>query len=390
MNNYKNILFVHYGDNWIRGSEACLINLIASLNKAKFRPVVWSNCEPLTEHFKKQSIPTVYTPFKLLLGWSAPRFNLYQWGVQLKQAISLIKQHDIDIVHINSGAPCQWMCIAAKLCGIPVVTQLHSDYQLRDRFTLGLHLSPNIACVSHDISKGLLDDGYPQDQLCVIHNGVVQHRTTNRNVRAELNIPKSSFVFITVGSLIVRKGVDLIIQSLNRIQGEKDAHLVVIGDGEDRDNLIALVNDLGVTCKVHFVGEREDVADWLCSDVDAFISGARYEAFGLVLAEAGLAKLPVIAPRVGGIPEFIHHNRTGLLFDPSNPIDEMCLQMTRLMSDAALRTDLSAQLHHLSHSKLTVEANTQQFERLYSKVIRKNDSSSLLNGLKPLVRWAFH
>lgn len=390
MNNYKNILFVHYGDNWIRGSEACLINLIASLNKAKFRPVVWSNCEPLAEHFKKQSIPTVYTPFKLLLGWSVPRFNLYQWGVQLKQAVSLIKQHEIDIVHINSGAPCQWMCIAAKLCGVPVVTQLHSDYQLRDRFTLGLHLSPNIACVSHDISKGLLDDGYPQDQLCVIHNGVVQQRTTNRDVRAELNIPKSSFVFITVGSLIVRKGVDLIIQSLNRIQGEKDAHLVVIGDGEDRDNLIALVNDLGLTCKVHFVGEREDVADWLCSNVDAFISGARYEAFGLVLAEAGLAKLPVIAPRVGGIPEFIHHNRTGLLFDPSNPIDEMCLQMTRLMSDAALRTDLSAQLYHLSHSRLTVEANTQQFERLYSKVIRKNNSSSLLNGLKPLVRWAFH
>lgn len=390
MNNYKNILFVHYGDNWIRGSEACLINLIASLNKAKFRPVVWSNCEPLVEHFKKQSIPTVYTPFKLLLGWSVPRFNLYQWGVQLKQAVSLIKQHDIDIVHINSGAPCQWMCIAAKLCGVPVVTQLHSDYQLRDRFTLCLHLSPNIACVSHDISKGLLDDGYPQDQLCVIHNGVVQHRTTNRDVRAELNIPQSSFVFITVGSLIVRKGVDLIIQSLNRIQGEKDAHLVVIGDGEDRHNLVALVNDLGLTCKVHFVGEREDVADWLCSNVDAFISGARYEAFGLVLAEAGLAKLPVIAPRVGGIPEFIQHNRTGLLFDPSNPIDEMCHQMARLMSDAALRTDLSTQLYHLSHSKLTVEANTQQFEHLYRKVIRKNDSSSLLNGLKPLVRWAFH
>lgn len=390
MNNYKNILFVHYGDNWIRGSEACLINLISSLNKEKFRPIVWSNCKPLTKHFEKQLVPTVYTPFKLLFGWSAPRFDLYQWGVQVKQAVSLIKQHGIDIVHINSGAPCQWMCVAAKLCGVPVVTQLHSDYQLRDRFTLGLHLSPNIACVSHDISKGLLDDGYPQEQLCVIHNGVVQHRTTNRDVRTELNIPQTSFVFITVGSLINRKGVDLIVQSLNRIQEAQEAHLIVIGDGEDRDGLISLVNDLGLSHLVHFVGEREDVADWLCSDVDAFISGARYEAFGLVLAEAGLAGLPVIAPRIGGIPEFIHHNRTGLLFDPSNPIDEMCHQMTRLMSDGALRDDLATQLHHLVHSKLTIEANTRQFENLYHKVIRQNDSSCLLNGLKPLVRWAFH
>ena len=390
MNNKKNILFVHYGDNWIRGSEACLINLVASLNKAKFRPVVWSNCEPLAEHFKQQSVSTVHTPFQLLFGWNDPRFNLYQWGAQLKQAIDLIKQHKIDLVHINSGAPCQWMCIAAKLCGVPVVTQLHSDYQLRDRFTLGLHLSPNIACVSHDVSKCLLDDGYPQDQLSVIHNGVVQHRTTNKDVREELDIPQSSFVFITVGSLIVRKGVDLILQSLNRIQSQKDAHLIVIGDGEDKDNLIALAADLDLTSKVHFVGEREDVADWLCGDVDAFISGARYEAFGLVLAEAGLARLPVIAPRVGGIPEFIHHNRTGLLFDPSNPIDDMCHQMTRLMSDAHLRGDLASQLYHLTHSDLTIEANTQQFENLYRKVIKQNSSSSLFNGLKPLVRWAFH
>ena len=390
MKNVKNILYVHYGDNWIRGSEACLINLVASLDQTEYRPFVWSNCEPLIAHFKSQTVPATYTPFHLLLGWKAPRFNLYQWGVQLKQAMSLIKQYGIDLVHINSGAPCQWMCIAAKLCGIPVITQLHSDYQLRDRFTLGLHLSPNIACVSHDISKGLLKDGYPKSKLSVIHNGVVHQRSTNKDVRTMLGIPRSSFVFITVGSLIVRKGVDLIIQSLNRIQKHHDTQLIVIGDGDDRDNLVALTEDLGLASKVHFVGERHDVADWLCGGVDAFISGARYEAFGLVLAEAGLAKLPVIAPRIGGIPEFIHHNRTGLLFDPNNPIDDMCHQMMRLMSDEHLRGDLVKQLYHLTHSTLTVEANTQQFENLYRKVIRQNESSSLLNGLKPLVRCAFH
>jgi len=390
MKNSKNILFVHYGDNWIRGSETCLIHLVASLDKAKYSPFVWSNCQPLIDHFEEQSVPAIYTPFQLLLGWKAPRFNVYQWGVQLKQAMSLIKRHDIDLVHINSGAPCQWMCIAAKLCSVPVVTQLHSDYQLRDRFTLGLHLSPNIACVSHDISKGLLSDGYPLDKLSVIHNGVVQQRSSNKDVRATLGIPPSSFVFITVGSLIVRKGVDLIIQSLSRVQKQRDSHLVVIGDGEDRENLTALAEDLGLASNVHFVGEKHDVADWLCSNVDAFISGARYEAFGLVLAEAGLAKLPVIAPRVGGIPEFIHHNRTGLLFDPNNPIDEMYHQMTRLMSDEQLRSELVNQLYHLTHSKLTVEANTQQFANLYRRVILRNETSSLLDGLKPLVRWAFH
>ncbi|ULN62871.1 glycosyltransferase [Vibrio gigantis] len=385
----KNILYVHYGDNWIRGSEACLINLIETLDRSRYTPIIWSNCGPLVEHFSAARDTSYYTPFNLLLGWRIPQFSVVSWFKQLTKAIRLIKQHNIDLIHVNSAAPCQWMCLAAKLCRVPLVTQLHSDYQLRDRFTLGLHLSPRIIGVSYDVCNGLLDDGYPANQLSVIHNGVTQYKRKPKNIREELGIPPSSFVFITVGSLIIRKGVDLIIQALKQTNQNHDCHLVVIGDGEERENLKTLISNLGMQQRVHLVGEQHNVADWLSGGADAFVSGARYEAFGLVLAEAGLAKLPVIAPFVGGIPEFVEHNETGLLFTAENPINDIAFYMAQLIEHPELQKELGSRFYQYCSTHLTVSTNTQRFQRLYEEISNKPSSMPLACSLKPVLRWAF-
>ncbi|MBW3697806.1 glycosyltransferase [Vibrio sp. T187] len=387
----KNVLYVHYSDNWIRGSEMCLMHLIDSLDRNRFTPFLWTNCIPLARIYQNKKIETLYSEFTLLGGWDYPKFDCFGWLKLVRQAIKFIRVHNIDLVHVNSGAPCQWMCLAARLCGVPLVTQLHSDYQLRDRFTLGLHLSPHTICVSEAISHGLLGDGYPKSKLSVIHNGVAEEFSTPINIRDRLNIPLNRFVFISVGSLIVRKGYDLIIQALHHLSGTIDCHLVIIGEGEERSNLKALVSKLNLTNRVHFVGEQHNVSDWLHSGVNAFISGARDEAFGLAIAEAGLAKLPVIAPRVGGIPEFIEHYHSGLLFSHSNAILDIAENMRKLASSKTLQITLAENLYQHASNKLTVSANTNAIQAIYEDMCCEpsNHRVPVSNGFKPLLRWTF-
>lgn len=120
-------------------------------------------------------------------------------------------------------------------------------------------------------------------------------------MRQQLGIDSSAFVLATSGSLIHRKGVDLIIDSLHKLDAVMlNIHLIVIGEGEERAQLEQQANHLQLHNNIHFLGERDNVVGLLKSGMDAYISGARDEAFGLALIEASLAKLPVIAPMVGG------------------------------------------------------------------------------------------
>ncbi|WP_394251021.1 glycosyltransferase [Vibrio profundi] len=387
----KNILYVHYGDNWIRGSEICLINLMESLDRNRFSPILWTNCIPLLRHVQAQGVETEFSDFPLIAGWLAPRFDFLGWWRLVKQAIAIIRTHKIDAIHVNSGAPCQWMCLAARLCQIPLVTQLHSDYQLRDRFTLGLHMSPHIICVSHAISQGIIDDGYPKAKLDVIHNGVKESHHQSICIREYFEIPSHSAVLISVGSLIVRKGYDLIIQALQHLEADIEVHLVIVGDGEEHNNLQQLTQSLGLTDRVHFAGERHNVSDWLEGGADAYVSGARDEAFGLTIAEAGLAQLPVVVPNVGGIPEFITHNETGLLYSPDNAIIELGNAISQIVSDSALRQRLAQNLYLHASCHLTVAANTKSIQSVYDKISAEPTSHTVpvTNGFKPLIRWAF-
>lgn len=318
----KTILFVHYGDDWIRGSERCLLDLIRYVCRRNYRPIVWTNNRDLIKQLGVMGIDTQYNEFPLLLGWKAPRFDIATWFNLIEQGCNIIKQYQADLVHVNSAAPCQWMAASARITGTPLVTQLHCSYTIRDRLTLGIHASPNIISVSNHVAHSVLKDGYPKSQLHVIHNGIDTKLLESQpcvNAKQQLGLDSESFLFATVGSLIRRKGVDRLIKALRHVTLEyPHAHLLIIGDGPLRDRLETHVDYLHLNEHVHFVGEQDNVVGWL-KGCDAFVSGARSEAFGLVIAEASLAKIPVIAPQVGGIPEFVKHGETGVLYPNTGP-----------------------------------------------------------------------
>jgi len=386
-----NILYVHYGDEWIRGSEKCIIDLMQNLDSSQYTPILWTNNSQLHSQATNIGIQSECSDFKVLFGWKDQRASFSQFCSLVWQARDIIKKQQIQFIHVNSGAPCQWMWLAARICKIPMLTQLHSDYPLRDRARLCLHLSPHIVTVSKAISNNLVSEGFPSQRLDVVHNGINVESLINQsiiNTKKTLNIPDNSYLIACVGSLIYRKGVDRIIRALASLTDEyPNIHLLVIGDGSEKSALMALATQCSIANHVHFVGEQQEVCSWLRGGVDLFISGARQEAFGLVIAEAAISNLPIIAPNIDGIPEIVEHLESSLLYDNHKPT-QISDHIKTIIHSPSLAKHLAHTARQSVLKRFTLNINTRQLECLYQEQIKlqsqNKKSPRLLSCLTPL------
>lgn len=382
-----NLLIVHYGDDWIRGSEACLLNLLDSLSTS-FKPVVWTNNQVLVHELTTKGIAVISSNFELI-NLQQSTFNVTTSVALYKKASAIISEHNINLIHVNSGAPCQWMTMLAKAKRIPMLCQLHSPYNLHDRFTLTLHTAQRLVAVSHAVAKPMLDEGYPKQQLTVVHNGIPNIDLSQPlDVRERLSIPTSAKVLVSVGSLIKRKGFDKLIQALARLNSSQDQHhLIIIGEGSERLNLINLINSLNLNSRVHLVGEQCNVSAWLAGGCDLFISGARSEAFGLVLVEASLSGLAVVAPNVGGISEVIEHKSTGLLYDNGdNEIESIVEAVNQLIQGPEIRESMARRGKVVAEDRFSLAGNTSQIEAIYLQLLKDGVTQSWMSWFSSLLR----
>ena len=368
----QTILFTHYGDNWIRGSERCLLDLIKHLDNTQFKAVLWCNQTAMADAAKELDIEVYCTNFPILFGWKAPRFNVSAFFKLIKKADTLIKHHNIQLIHANSAAPCQWLTIAAKRNNVPLLCHMHSIYQLRDRLTLGLYQTDMVVGVSKYVVEPLVKDNKPSKQISVIANGIDTKRLLDQdivNLRETLGIHIGDFVIASLGSLIHRKGIDLLIKSVSKLlENEVDVHLLVMGEGPESENLKHQIIVLGLQDKVSLIGEQENAIGILRGTADLFVSAAREEAFGLVFAEASLAGLAIVAPKTGGIPDVVIDGKTGLLITVDNT-DELVRAIQHLYLCPNKCTEMAKQGQQHVLDNFTIERNSQQFQFLYQKLI---------------------
>ena len=372
----KKILFTHYGENQIRGSERCLLDLIKHLDKELFAPIVWCNSELLEAEVKKLNIRVIRSDFSILFGWLSPRYDFVGFLSTIRQGLDIVRSEQIDLLHANSGAPNQWLNLIGRISKLPLVSHLHSRYPLRDRLTLGLHKTSLAVGVSHPVVQQLLEDGLASERVEVVLNGIdndYQDLAEALDLRRLLGLEAHDFIAITVGSLIHRKGIDLLIQALAwLVHREIPAHLVIVGDGPQKQALQDLTDHYRVQNRVHFLGERADVAGLLRGGADVLVSGAREEVFGLTLAEANLAALPVIAPSVGGIPEVIESYETGILVPPENH-RAIARAILRLYRTPLLKSALGEAGRSRVLDKFTIRENVLRFQAIYLELIEDQE-----------------
>jgi glycosyltransferase involved in cell wall biosynthesis len=185
-----------------------------------------------------------------------------------------------------------------------------------------------------------------KDRVEVITSGVSlefveRAATANRSaVRGELSLDSEDFVLAVVARLSWEKNIGQAIEAFARVVREEDgiaASLLVVGDGPMLAELQAQAVDLGVTDQVSFVGHRDDIPEVLAAADAVVLTSSVPETGPLALKEAMAAARPVIASRIGGIPEFVTDEVNGLLVDDTDQLTEA---MRRLILDEALAADL--------------------------------------------------
>jgi len=367
------ILLVHYGrQEWIRGSERCLIDLVHCLDRTRFAPVIWCDTQVMADAFKTLNIPVYVDEFPILLGYHAPKYAINGTQSLINKGKAIVKEHDIALIHANSAAPNQWLASVANQLNLPLVTHLHARYVFSDRLTLRVHQADHMIGVSQPVINQMLEDGIESNRTHVIPNGIDTQRLL---AQAPTPLPHTTkgnkaLQLVSIGSLIHRKGMDLLIRTVALLKTQNVAvQLTIIGDGEEMQNLVDLRQQLDLEKDVHFLGEQSEAFGFLRANADIFITGAREEVFGLVLAEAGLAGLPCIATNVGGIASVVQDQQTGLLVD--EPCPELLAKACQTLNDdrdLLQRFGTAAKAHVYDH--FTIAQNTQRICKIYEQAIQ--------------------
>ena len=150
--------------------------------------------------------------------------------------------------------------------------------------------------------------------VAAIYNGIALPRKAAEKEALDTGIPRP--YFISSGRLVPWKGFDILIRLMARLP---HWHFALLGDGPERGRLEELARELGVADRVHFMGQvpREEVLAFL-GDADAFVLNTSFESFSFQIVEAMAMRVPVIATRVGSIPELIDDKEEGMLCAPDD------------------------------------------------------------------------
>lgn len=365
------ILFVHNGQDWIRGSERCLLDLLAGLNRDRFYPVLLCNGKALASEAMRLGV-TVYRS----AGWQSE--SLLPDRRFVGEARSIVRHYDIRLIHANDTDPLKTLIPVARGARIPLLAHLHIIDDADGRRWSGLHQVSRAVGCSRAAIAGLLEDGLAPELTDVIYNGVDAERLSAghcRELRAELGIEDEAITLTSVGSLIHRKGVDVTISALALLQRDgRNCHLLLAGEGAEREALEAQARSLGVASRVHFLGLRTDVGAVLRDATDICVSAARQEAFPLNLLEAAFCGAPIVASAIDPHRESVVEGETGDLFADGDP-EAMASAIGALVEDSLRRRRYGAAGRRRVQSQFLVERYVARFEETYDELLEKPRAS---------------
>jgi glycosyltransferase involved in cell wall biosynthesis len=193
---------------------------------------------------------------------------------------------------------------------------------IRPMIRFALHRADHIVGVCDALKREIMELGIPGDKISVIPNGVdikMFHPECKTKMRKVLSIPENRKAILSVGSLVPRKGFDILLTAFHRLCQEcGDVHLYIIGEGPSRANLRRQIKKLQLTAHVTLLGEvrNEGLTTWYnAADVSCLASSR--EGWPNVIMESLACGTPVVATRVWGAPEILTSADVGILVDPS-------------------------------------------------------------------------
>lgn len=313
--------------------------------------------DPVRE--REGGVESIFPPY-----WSIPTaWSLHAGGMYLSMRPwirELRRDFPFDIIIAAWAYP---DAVAASLLAreakVPLITAvLGSDvnefpdlFGLRPQIRFGFRRAQRVLAVSRDIAARVVELGAPRERVLVQHNGVDGARFKIRSraeARKSVGIEHERPVIGYVGNIRPVKGSDVLIEAMDHLVkqiGNHDAELWIVGSGEIEAQVRARTKALGLDSRVRFLGRQphDAIPRWM-SAVDVFCLPSRNEGCPNVILEALASGKPVVASRVGGIPELLTDGENGYLVpaeDPAALAGALSTALARTWDPEALRASVT-------------------------------------------------
>lgn len=359
----------------VGGAEEMVLNLVRHL-PSRFEPMVACIHEagPIGEEIRRTGVP--FAVLGLTPGIARPLDVL-----RLRDAV---RSWAPTIVHTFLLTGSLYGRFAAMMTGVPIVIGTEVNIyerkrRIHARFERWLMSGTDAVIASAESVKEhyMMQVGAAPEKVEVIYNAVdwAQLETTVRRdeFRRSIGVPDDVPAAGIIARLTEQKAHRILFEAMARPELSA-LHLVVVGDGELRGELLSRAAALGIDGRVHFLGARRDLGNILAA-VDIFTMPSFWEGLPLSMVLAMGAGLPVVASRVAGIPEVVNHGVTGLLVDPGDST-QLAQALHGLVVDRPLRARLGEAARAFVLPRFGVDGYVASIATLYDRLLAAKGLSS--------------
>lgn len=299
----------------------------------------------------------------------------------LQRLAKSIQEFRPDLLHAHDYKTNVLGVVLKSWFRLPCITTLHgyvskssrlSTYYRIDRFAL--KRMDYVIAVSDDLLDVIRSLGLPEDRYSLIRNGIDTEGFIRRNnpsvARSKLGLPVEPLTIGAVGRLAQEKGFDLLIDSLGELRRSGyDVQLVIVGDGNERSELLSRAHKAGCADFVHLVGHQSEVIPFY-EAFDIFALSSLREGLPNVALEAMSMEVPVVGTNVGGMAQLIKHKQSGLLIPPQD-VEAMYGALKQLLDDPALRIEFAEAARKNVECNFSFRVRMDRVAAVYDKLLNR-------------------
>lgn len=352
----------------------------ASLPRENFEvTVILGGSEALYRNLIAKGVRTISIPTL------ANKINIVRDIAAFFSMFFLFRRERADIIHLNSSKAGVMGALAARLSGCKkIIFTAHGWAFTEDRVApvqaaikamqwLTIFLAHHTIAVSkktqEEAPKALV-----KNKITVIQNGIEQQEFYERNkardlIAEKIEIPRNTFWLGTIAELHPNKGLRYAIDAVKNFSQKHSGKVVycIIGDGNERAILAENIRKHSLEKHIFLFGNMENAARYLKA-FDCFLLPSIKEGFPYVLLEAGLAEIPVIATRVGGVPEIVSHKKGGLIVPPRDS-RTLARALSKIYDNKRERKVFAENLHQEVLSSFSKKKMLEKTIRIYQQAL---------------------
>ncbi len=316
-----------------------------------------------------------------------PLFDFPPYSLALATRMSEVADYyDLDVLHVHYAIPHSVSALLARQMlarkgrKLPFVTTLHgTDITLvgADRAYLpitsyAIDESDGVTSISDYLRRETIETFGTTRHIEVISNFVncdfyVRDPVASQKIRAQYAKPGDA-VLVHLSNFRPVKRIQDVIRIFSRVAQEMPAHLLMVGDGPERSSAEWLAKSLKICDRVHFLGKNDQVNELLPA-ADLMLMPSEMESFGLAALEAMACEVPTISTNVGGIPELIQNDVTGLLYSVGD-VDAMAKGAIGLLKNRSRLEQMSKAARQEAQRTYCASKVIPKYEEFYASMLR--------------------